>query len=402
MHSEKSKSPLITILLAIGLKTVGQVPAGIYLPSMVAMGIFFKVGHGYIQTILGIYLLSYGASQLVYGPISDLYGRKLTSVVGLIIFFMGCFASIFSKSIYEMFFGSFLQGIGLGSVAVVSTAVLRDLFHDKRLLASSSYMGAATIVTPLIAPIIGSYLQVGFGWRAPIAFSLFYGFFVFILIILVFYETNVHAKIQALSIRKIVGGYISVLKSVNFVKYAACRVLALSGGTAYAATAPFIFITLFRYSPVKYAWISIIPAIGFFIGSLLVKRLGKNRDEETIVRIGALLLCLGSFLFLIIWLIFGASPEVVVICMLIYMLGSGIIFPSALSGAILPLGVLAGTASGFIGSFQNLGRGAFSSLVGYFHNYTIYPLVITLCILSLSCILIAFRLNKIMSSQKTP
>jgi hypothetical protein len=85
--------------------------------------------------------------------------------------------------------------------------------------------------------------------------------------------------------------------------------------------------------------------------------------------------------------------------MLIYMCGSGIVSPSAITGAIFPLGMLAGTAAAFVGSLQNLGRGFFSSFVSYFHNNSIMPLALTVSVLSVICFLISFQLKGEKSEQ---
>jgi MFS transporter, DHA1 family, 2-module integral membrane pump EmrD len=394
MKKSNNTSYSLILLLAIGLMTVGQVPAGIYLPSMISMRHFFHVSHGHIQYVLGIYLFMYGVSQLIYGPLSDYYGRKSTVIIGLVICIFGSLCSIFSKDILEMYLGSALQGIGLGSVAVVSTAILRDLYDDnKRLLAASSYRAAAVIVTPLAAPILGGYLQTHLGWQATFGFSMFYALLILVLIMMLFTETNTRKKIRTFSFAHIIKNYTIVIKSPNFITFGGCRILALSGGTAYAATAPFLFQTLLHFSPITYAWTAAIPASGFFIGALSVKKLGKQLAPKKIVNIGALFLLVGGVSLLVLNTVFSLSVLTIVVPMLIYMCGSGIIFPSAMTGAILPLGMVAGTAAAFIGSLQNLGRGFFSSFVGYFHNNSIMPLALTVVVLSLLCFFVSLKLK---------
>ena len=176
------KRQAVYLMLAIGLTTVGQLPAGIYLPSLMNISVFFNILPGHAQYILSIYLFSYGLSQLIYGPVSDHYGRKPTVIVGLLLFVIGCIICVFAKDIAWMYSGSLLQGLGLGSVSVISNAVLRDLHHDKNLLASASVMSGAIIVTPLVAPILGSYLQVHFGWQSTFIATLCYGLMILLVV----------------------------------------------------------------------------------------------------------------------------------------------------------------------------------------------------------------------------
>ena len=382
----KSINPRNHLLLAIGLMTVGQFPAGIYLPSMLSIGHFFGVSHGQIQYILGIYLFAYGLSQLFYGPLSDHYGRRPTALFGLLLFMLGSVVCIFSRSIELIYFGSLLQGLALGSVAVVSTAVLRDLHSDKQLLFAASYLSAAAIITPLGSRVIGGYLQTSFGWQANFVFLLIYALVVWCIVQLYFQETRERQTDKQLSLWQALKHYATVIKTPSFCSYGICRILSISGGTAFAVVSPFIFQALLHMSPVRYAWISIIPGIGFPLGSMMTKRLAERYHVNTIVRTGAVFIFIGSASLLLLGLWLPISTLTIIIPMFFYLIGNGIISPSAISGAILPLGVLAGTASALIGSFGNLGRGFFSAFVGYFHNGGILPIAMTLVILSGLCL----------------
>ena len=383
------KNHLVYLLLAIGLMTVGQLPAGIYLPSLMNMSHAFQVSTGEIQYVVGIYLMAYGGSQLIYGPLSDHYGRKPTVVGGLLLFAVGSIVSLFAKTIFVMDAGSLIQGLGLGSVAVISNAVLRDLHNDKKLLSSVSSMSAAVIVTPLLAPILGSYLQEGFGWRSNFAFLLLYGLVMLVLALLYLQETNANIQKGWITPLKVFQNYGMVVKTPSFLSYGFCRILALSGGTAYAINAPFLFVHLLHLTPIVYAWVSVIPASGFFIGSMVAKKLGKNRRLDGVLALGGLCLFVGSISLLGLGLFLPLSIPLIVIPMLIYMCGNGIVFPTALTGAILPLGAVAGTASAFIGSAQNLGRGFFSSLLGALHPESVLPLAVMISILSCLCLMIS-------------
>jgi len=385
----------IYLLLAIGLMTVGQVPAGIYLPAVITMSQYFHVSHGEIQYVVGIYLFFYGASQLIYGPLSDYFGRRFTVFLGLIIFCIGSIISIFSKNILFLYIGSIVQGMGLGSVAVVSMAILRDLFNDKRLLNFTSYQSAAMIVTPLAAPVIGSYLLICFGWRAAFVFQLFYGIMVLLLSYRYLVEIRVKKSGGRFSIGQVMKNYKEVIRSKNFLEFGLCRVFIISGGTAYAISAPFLYQGILRLTPVQYAWLVILPALGFFVGSFLSKYFGKFNSIEQVLKIGIYISFFSCLLFLAWNSVFSVSLLSIMIPMLIYKVGSGIVFPSAIAGAILPLGTLAGTAAALVGSIQNLGRGFFSTIVGVFYAGNIFPLAITMLLLSLLALFVSFRFKAI-------
>ena len=379
------------IILAIGLMTVGQLPAGIYLPSMISMEHFFHVSQNNIQYILGIYLATYGLSQLFYGPFSDHYGRRPTVIIGLSIFMAGCTVSIYAKSIDMMYLGSFIQGLGLGSVAVISTSVLRDVHKNKALLHAAAYLSAAAIITPLGSRVIGGYIQTFSNWQYNFIFLLIYALAVLFITYRFLPETNANrVKNQRFSLRKIIYSHKTVIGTRTSVPYGLCRVLSVSGGTSFAVVSPFIFQTLLHMSPLKYAWISIIPGLWFPIGSMLAKRYSHKHGNHVLVRIGAIFIFIGSVSFMLVSVSMPLTTLGVIIPMSFYLMGNGTIFPSALTGFIMPLGALAGTAAALLGSFQNLGRGGFSLLVGYFHNETVLPIAIVLTALSTLCLLISF------------
>ena len=382
------------LVLAIGLATVGQVPAGIYLPAVIEMSRYFQVSYGEIQYVVAIYLFCYGLSQLVYGPLSDHFGRRFTVFLGLIIFFVGSVMSLLSSNVVFLYLGSVIQGSGLGSVTVVSTAILRDLFHDKRLLNYASYKSAAMIITPLAAPIVGSYLLLVFGWRSTFAFQLLYAIVVFVLTYHYLTETRIKQANSCFSMRSILGDYKKVIVSNNFLQFGLCRVLIISGGTAYAVSAPFLYQGILKLTPVQYAWIIILPASGFFIGSLLSKRLGGSMMIEKVVKSGVYLGFFSCLLFLAWNGMMPTSLLSIMLPMFIYKIASGIVFPSAIVGAILPLGALAGTATALVGSVQNLGRGFFSTVVGLFYSGNVIPLALTMTGLSLLAVIVSLRFFK--------
>ena len=207
-------------------------------------------------------------------------------------------------------------------------------------------------------------------------------------------ETNSHIQKSTLTLPVVLANYKKVITTPNFTLYGLCRILAISGGTTYAVNSPFLFQQLLHLSPVSYAWLSVIPALGFFIGSMLTKKMAANFNVNQIIQRAAWLLLLGSLMLLFINYFFAISIAGIVIPMLIYMCGSGMIFPSSMTGAILPLGALAGSAAALIGSVQNLGRGFFSSLVSFIPVQSAIPLALIITVLASSCVAISFILKK--------
>ncbi|TOC59076.1 MFS transporter, partial [Vibrio parahaemolyticus] len=154
-----------TILLACLIISVGQLSMGLVMPSLPWIAKDFSVSLDQAQLLVSIYLLGFGPSQFIYGPMSDALGRKKVLLAGLLIAMSGLLMIIFwSHTFTGMVLGRFLQGLGTGCCAVLARASTRDQFSGNELPVAMSYIAMAASITPLIAPVIGGFINFHFGW----------------------------------------------------------------------------------------------------------------------------------------------------------------------------------------------------------------------------------------------
>lgn len=179
-----------SILLACLIISIGQLSMGLVFPSLPWIAKDFAISLEQAQLLVSVYLLGFGPSQFLYGPISDALGRKKVLLTGLLIAMLGLLMIIFfSQTFTAMVAGRFLQGLGTGCCAVLARASTRDRFNGPELPVAMSYIAMAASITPLFAPVIGGFINFHFGWSMVFISLLGYVSIAWVIIAVRFKET---------------------------------------------------------------------------------------------------------------------------------------------------------------------------------------------------------------------
>ena len=154
------------------LVAVGQMAQTIYIPAIADMAKELNVREGAVQSVMAAYLLTYGVSQLFYGPLSDRVGRRPVILVGMSIFMVATVIAISTHSLTVLIAASALQGVGTGVGGVMARTLPRDMYQGTQLRHANSLLNMGILVSPLLAPLIGGLLDTMWSWRACYAFLL--------------------------------------------------------------------------------------------------------------------------------------------------------------------------------------------------------------------------------------
>nr|WP_020244930.1 MFS transporter [Escherichia coli] len=154
------------------LVAVGQMAQTIYIPAIADMARDLNVREGAVQSVMGAYLLTYGVSQLFYGPISDRVGRRPVILVGMSIFMLATLVAVTTSSLTVLIAASAMQGMGTGVGGVMARTLPRDLYERTQLRHANSLLNMGILVSPLLAPLIGGLLDTMWNWRACYLFLL--------------------------------------------------------------------------------------------------------------------------------------------------------------------------------------------------------------------------------------
>lgn len=351
--SASSQVIKLTFLIAI-LTAVGQMTQTMYVPSMGHMASEFLVTPAALQAVMACYLIPYGLSQFVYGPLSDRLGRKPIIVFGLFIYIAGTILALFADQ-YEWFLaGCFIQGLGIGCGGAMSRTLTRDVFSGAELHKVNSLISMCVIFSPLLAPVLGGYLTEAFGWRSSYMFLALFAIAVVITMMTSFKET---LPKESRRNERVSDSYRFVLSGRKFQGYLICLVATFAGVAIFEAAAGVLLGGVLQLPATTVSLLFVLPIPGYLIGAALSSLIAAKRNEKSALFVGLVAIMLGSLIVLIPGL-FGHTTALTLIGgATIYFLGSGILFPAATTGALAPLPYHAGTGGAVLGGMQNLGAG---------------------------------------------
>ncbi|WP_133127272.1 multidrug effflux MFS transporter [Legionella nagasakiensis] len=379
---------LLAIILLVS--SLGQVTSDLYLPSLPSMAKSLSVNASWIQFTIAIYMAGFSISQLIYGPWSDAVGRRVPLLVGLFINFIGSLICWLSPSIYLLFLGRFLQGLGVGAGYTLARPILRDLFEKEALAVYNSYLAVSTVFILSTAPILGGYIQQYAGWRYNFLFLSLYG----LLILYFFYrkvsETSQYHHKDNFRFNVILTNANTLLKHPIFLRFSLCPLLTYAGIVAWLTVVPILLQEQLGLSPVQFGWLYIFSGIGFAVGGFLNMRFVMKFGIDKMMVLG--FLCqLGAGLIMLLFYLFGyMNTWVIVAPILLFMMGSSLIFPNSSAGALMPFPKIAGTAGALFGFMQIFGGALSSSIMALLHDQTQLPLAIAFISMALLSILVFY------------
>ncbi|MFB1052675.1 multidrug effflux MFS transporter [Vibrio diabolicus] len=337
-----------TILLACLIISVGQLSMGLVMPSLPWIAKDFSISLDQAQLLVSIYLLGFGPSQFIYGPVSDALGRKKVLLTGLLIAMSGLLMIIFlSDTFTGMVMGRFLQGLGTGCCAVLARASTRDRFSGDALPVAMSYIAMAASITPLIAPVIGGFINFHFGWSMVFISLLGYVSLAWVIIAFKFTETIAKRSVIP-SPRNMLFQYRDLVTSRYFMSFASISWLNFSLMITTVSVMPFIMQDQIGMTSDQYAMWALIPALGMLGGTTICNRV------RPIIGNKRMLLC-SPFLHLsaAIWLFFcPVEPLYLMLGQLLMILGNGIALPCAQAMVMQPYKKQAGAAAAMSGGGQ--------------------------------------------------
>jgi len=302
--------------------------------------------------------LAFAFGQLIYGPLSEKYGRKKPLYAGLFIFVIASFLCAFASSVEELIVWRFFQALGASSGVVISKAIITDSFDTKESVAVYSAIMIVMGVAPMIAPIFGGYIDEFLGWSYIFVFLAALG--VLALALLLKVEES-GEKCQETDSRK---AYLTLLGNKNFLLYSLIGGVSMGGMFAYITDSPFVFVEFFGFSGSEFAWIFALNALSFVLASKLNIKLIKNITPNRLINI-ALLVQIAISCGLLGWIVL-VGDTVYALCFVLFLfMGSlGFIIANSTSLALENLSVNASYAGALMGAMQFLIAGVASALVG--------------------------------------
>ncbi len=344
------------LLMLVLLVAVGQMAQTIYIPAMADMAHDLAVSKGAVQSVMAAYLLTYGVSQLFYGPLADRVGRRPVILAGMTIFMLATLIAITTNSLLVLILASALQGVGTGVGGVMARTLPRDLYAGSELRHANSLLNMGILVSPLLAPLIGGVLNTLVNWRACFIFLL-------VLCVIVTYsmarwmpETR---PVDAPRSR-LITSYKTLLGNGAFSCYLLMLIGGLAGIAVFEACSGVLMGGVLGLNSMMVSVLFILPIPAAFFGAWFAGR--QNKRFTTLMWQASLSCLLAGILMWIPGILGVMTIWTLVVPAALFFFGAGMLFPLATSGAMEPFPFLAGTAGALIGGLQNMGSGGLAWL----------------------------------------
>jgi len=363
------------------LMAFGPLSIDMYLPGLPDIGLEFSSDASVTQFTLSFFLIGLAAGQAFYGPVADVFGRKLPLVFGCALYIIASLGCAVSTSVVNLIVLRFVQAIGCCAGMVVTNSIVRDLFDTRNSARMYSMLMLVSGLAPIIAPLMGGYLLLYSDWRTIFWVLTIFGFICLLMVIFYLPETLSADRRMSGGLGKVIVAYRRLLTTKNFIGY------ALSGGFisavmfAYISGSPFVFIELYGVAPHHYGWLFGINAFGLICASQLNRWLLRRYSNITILST-MLWIIATSGLALVLIASTDTGGLIGLIIPIFFCVSSiGLVFPNAVASAMAPYDKIAGSASALLGTL-NFAIGAVAgSLIGVLHTGTAMPMagIIGLC-----------------------
>ena len=368
------------LLLLVAITGLGPLAFNILIPSMPGLAEAFAVDYATAQLTLSLYLIGFGISQLVYGPLSDHYGRRPVLLAGLAVFLAGTGTALLASSIEQLIVGRVLQAMGCCAGIVIVRAIVRDLYDRDEAASKIAYVVMAMIVVPMLAPFLGGLLDAWYDWRAGFLLVGAAGACVGIATLLGLPETN-RSKSPAASVSAVSSSYLKLLKRPLFRFYAMQTAFGSACFFGFMAGAPQLSINALGVDPALFGLALLFPGLAYMTASFCAGRFSARVGVQGMLEIGCLITLLGGISFFVVSLVMPLSMTGLFLPMALFAFGNGLNLPNSTAGAISVDPSRAGAASALSG-FTQMALGALvSALVGAVTHSSAVPMaaIIALC-----------------------
>lgn len=365
----------------------------IMLPAMGVIGDYYQVEGNQQQWLLYSYMIGFGVPQLVFGPVTDRFGRKSLLLFCLCAYVLFAFLCMMTTSFAVLLLVRFLHGVFSSGIRVIAVSIVRDLTAGRAMARIMSLVMTVFMIIPIIAPAIGQGVMVVAGWKWMFGVLGLAGLLIFIWVYVRLPETLKVESQQDLNISKALGGFGQVLKTRVTLGYMAASGVIYGALFAFIASAEQIFEDVFHVGDKFAIWFAIIAgclAVANFINSRIVERFGMRRMSHSIL-IAFIIL---SILNYTVALIFGERMEFFLPLFALTFACFGMMGANFSAIAMEPQGKIAGTASALYGFATTTVASGFGFLVSSQFNGKVTPILlgfIGLGVLSFAFVLITER-----------
>ncbi len=388
-------------LLLTTLVALGPLSTDLYLPALPTLTEDLATDVANVQLTLSVFLAGFALAQIAYGPLSDRYGRRPILIAGLSIYLLASIACMLAPSIETLIAARFLQALGACAGPVLGRAIVRDVYGPAEAARVLAYISGAMALAPMIGPVLGGWLTVIFGWRANFATLALFSLLQVAATAIMLGESNAHRDPEATHVTRMARNFGGLLRARGYRGYLLCFSFAYAGLFSFISGSSFVLIGLHGLSPQWYGASFGFVVVGYVVGTLLSGRHTLRLGTRRMVLLGAQLATAAGLAMLVLLLTGLTSIWAILLPMFFYMVGTGLVMPNAIGGALAPYPKMAGSASALLGFVQMSLAAAVGIAVGHSYDRSAFPMVMAIALCGSAVLLFYAWLVREPGSAKT-
>lgn len=349
---------LSLVLILSALMAITSLSTDIYLPAMPVMATDLQ---GDAELTITGFLIGFCIAQLVWGPVSDHFGRRLPLFIGMVLFIAGSVGCALSTDIVQIVFWRVFQALGACTGPMLARAMIRDLFSRTRAAQMLSTLMIIMAVAPIAGPLIGGQMIKVTSWHTIFWLLAIIG--VLMLVSLFWLEETLPAekRVKA-SLSGAFANYAILLRNASFMRFTLCLTFYYVAAYAFITGSPFVYIRYFGVDPQHYGWLFAVNIIGLMAVSVVNRRLVHRYPLESLLRFAVFAATLAAVILAAATGFGFGGIGLIIVAVFVFFSMNGIIAATSTACALDAVPNVAGSASALMGSLQ-YGSGIISSLL---------------------------------------
>ena len=345
-----SGNPVPSLVLLSAVTSLAFCALHIIVPALPLLILAFDDSPARVQLVLTLYLAGIAAGQLVYGPLSDRFGRRPVLIAGLAVFLAGTVLCGLAGSLAVLIVGRVLEACGACAGIVLARAIIRDVYEREAAARGLALVMMVMSFAPAISPAVGAYLAEWLDWRAIFLLLGIAGAIVLAATVARLSETN-HHRVR-LDLSGMAGSYAILLRSPAFLGFALCSACTSASWFTFIASAPYLISQALGEPPSTYGLMILLPMAGYLLGNAAAARFAFRLGSLHLMILGRALAFAAGILMALWCAAMGLGVWAMFVPMALASIGDGLSQPATMAAGLSTFPRIAGTASGLMGFLQ--------------------------------------------------
>ncbi|MRT13345.1 Bcr/CflA family efflux MFS transporter [Enterobacteriaceae bacterium RIT711] len=346
------------VIILSALMAFTSLSTDIYLPAMPLMA---QDLHGNAELTITGFLMGFCVAQLIWGPLSDHFGRRLPLFIGMALFMIGSVGCALSTDISQIVFWRVFQALGACTGPMLARAMIRDLFSRTRAAQMLSTLMIIMAIAPIAGPLLGGQMIKITSWHAIFWLLAVIGGLMFVSLFWL-PETLPQEKRVKASLPSAFRNYYALLTNTTFMRFTLCLTFYYVAAYAFITGSPFVYITYFGVEPQHYGWLFALNIVGLMGMSVINRRLVQHYSLEVLLKFAVVTAAVAALVLAAAAKLEIGGLILIVAAVFVFFSMNGIIAATSTAAALDSVPNVAGSASAFMGSLQ-YGSGIISSLL---------------------------------------